>query len=78
MSGSYRTFNKYLKTESGSFAASGTASASTAGVYAASSTSTATGDTSYTTTGIYRSQTVPFLKKIDGTQNYLKTNVTFS
>ena len=78
VSGSYRTFNKYLKTESGSFPASGTASATTAGVYAASSTATATGDTSYTTTGIYRSQTVPFLKKIDGTQTYLKTNVTFS
>ena len=78
VSGSYRTFNKYLKTESGSFPASGTASADTAGVYAASSTATATGDTSYTTTGIYRSQTVPFLKKIDGTQTYLKTNVTFS
>ena len=78
VSGSYRTFNKYLKTESGSFPASGTASASTAGVYAASSTSTATGDTSYTTTGIFRSKTVPFLKRIDGTQTYLKTNVTFA
>jgi hypothetical protein len=46
-------------------------------VYDNTSTSVMTGDTSYTTTGIYRSQTVPFLKKIDGTQTYLKTNVTF-
>jgi len=78
VSGSYRTFNKYLKTESGSFPASGTASASTVGVYSASSTSTATGDTSYLTSGVYRSQTVPFLKKIDGTQTYLKTTAEFA
>jgi len=78
VSGSYRTFNKYLKIETGIYPASDTASASTAGVYSASSTSTATGDESYTTTGIYRSQTVPFLKRIDGTQTYLKTNVTFA
>lgn len=74
VSGSYRTFNKYL-VGSG---ASDTASAGTLGVYSASSTSTATGDTSYTTTGIFRSKVVPFMRQPDGTQLYLKTNVTFS
>ena len=31
----------------------------------------------YKTDGIYRSQTVPFMKRADGTQIYIKTNVTF-
>jgi len=76
VSGSFRTFNNYLR--SGTSSDSATAEATVAGVYQNTSTSVMTGDTSYTTTGIYRSQTVPFLKKIDGTQTYLKTNVTFS
>jgi hypothetical protein len=76
VSASFRTFNNYLR--SGTSTDSDTASATVTGVYANTSTSVMTGDTSYTTTGIYRSQTVPFLKKIDGTQTYLKTNVTFS
>jgi hypothetical protein len=76
VSASFRTFNNYLR--SGTSTDSATATASILGVYENTSTSTMTGDTSYTTTGIYRSQTVPFLKKIDGTQTYLKTNVTFS
>ena len=76
VSGSFRTFNNYLR--SGTSSDSATAEATVAGVYQNTSTSTMTGDTSYTTTGIYRSQTVPFLKKIDGTQTYLKTNVTFA
>ena len=76
VSASFRTFNNYLR--SGAETDSNTATASILGVYENTSTSVMTGDTSYDTTGIYRSQTVPFLKKIDGTQTYLKTNVTFS
>jgi len=76
VSASFRTFNNYLRSGAGTDSA--TAEATVVGVYQNTSTSTMTGDTSYTTTGIYRSQTVPFLKKIDGTQTYLKTNVTFA
>ena len=76
VSASFRTFNNYLR--SGATSDSNTSIASVTGVYDNSSTSVMTGDTSYDTTGIYRSQTVPFLKKIDGTQTYLKTNVTFA
>jgi hypothetical protein len=76
-SASYRTFTKYLKSTNVTYPASNAESASTAGVYSASATSTATGDTSYTTTGIFRSKVVPFLRTPNGTQLYLKTNVTF-
>ena len=76
VSASFRTFNNYLRSGTGTDSA--TATASVTGVYENTSTSVMTGDTSYTTTGIYRSQTVPFLKRIDGTQTYLKTNVTFA
>ena len=38
----------------------------------------ATGSTSYSTHGIYRSKVVPFLRDQSGTQYFLKTNVTFS
>ena len=76
VSASFRTFNNYLASGAGTDSA--TTTAEVVGVYANTSTSTMTGDTSYTTTGIYRSQTVPFLKKIDGTQTYLKTNVSFA
>jgi len=75
VSASFRTFNNYLR--SGAGTDSDTSTAGITGVYNNTSTSVMTGDTSYDTTGIYRSQTVPFLKKIDGTQTYLKTNVTF-
>jgi hypothetical protein len=77
-SASYRTFSKYLRSTNVSFPATNAESASTAGVYSASATSTATGDTTYTTTGIFRSKVVPFLRTPNGTQLYLKTNVTFS
>ena len=76
VSASFRTFNNYLRSGAGTDSA--TATASVTGVYENTSTSVMTGDTSYDTTGIYRSQTVPFLKRIDGTQTYLKTNVTFA
>lgn len=38
----------------------------------------ATGSTSYSTSGIYRSKVVPFLRDQSGTQYFLKTNVTFT
>jgi len=75
VSASFRTFNNYLR--SGTSSDSALSEALVAGVYNNTSTSVMTGDISYDTTGIYRSQTVPFLKRIDGTQTYLKTNVTF-
>ena len=71
-----KVINNYLASGAGTDSA--TTTAEVVGVYANTSTSTMTGDTSYTTTGIYRSQTVPFLKKIDGTQTYLKPNVSFA
>lgn len=77
-SASYRTFSKYLRSTDATYPATNSESATTTGVYNAVATSTATGDTSYTTTGIFRSKVVPFLRKPDGTQLYLKTNVTFS
>ena len=75
VSASFRTFNNYLR--SGSISDSDTAFAQELGVYDNTSTSLMTGDSTYTRTGIYQSKAVPFLKKIDGTQTYLKTNVTF-
>ena len=78
VSGSFRTFNKYLKSTDATYPATNTAYATSAGEYSAQAYSDATGDTSYTTTGIFRSKVVPFLRKADGTQLHLKTNVTFS
>ena len=77
VSGSFRTFNKYLKSVDATYPATNTAFATSAGEYSAQAYSDATGNTSYVTTGLYRSKVVPFLKKPDGTQLYLKTNVTF-
>jgi hypothetical protein len=78
VSGSFRTFNKYLKSEDATYPATNSAFATSAGVYTAQAYSDATGDTSYTTTGLFRSKPVPFIRQSDGTQLYLKTNVTFS
>ena len=78
VSGSFRTFGKYLKSVDSLYPATNTAYATTAGVYLAQAYSDATGDTTYTTTGIFRSKAVPFLRQSDGSQLYLKTNVTFS
>ena len=84
VSGSFRTFNKYLRSPDSTeqnpntFPANNSAYATSPGEYYAQAYSDATGDTSYVTTGIFRSQVVPFLRKADGTQLYLKTNVTFS
>jgi len=78
VSGSFRTFNKYLRSTDATYPATNSAFATTAGVYSAQAYSDATGDTSYTTTGLFRSKPVPFIRQSDGTQLYLKTNVTFS
>ena len=73
VSSSYRSFKKYLvgSGATNSAFASGTA-------YSSSASSFAEGSTTYNTNGIYRSKVVPFLRKNDGTQYYLKTNVTFA
>ena len=39
---------------------------------------TGTGSTGYTTTGVYRSKVTPYERKIDGTQLFLRTTVSFS
>ena len=87
VSASFRTFNKYLRSTDSTFPATGTTSVSSAGVYAARADSVATGDpatdgdpseSEYQKTGIFRSQTVPFMKNAAGAQLYLKTNVTFA
>ncbi len=45
---------------------------------AATSSTTTVSNAEYKTDGIYRSKTVPFMKRADGIQIYIKTNVTFS
>tara|TARA_R110000824_G_scaffold178231_1_gene357854 strand:- start:1952 stop:3205 length:1254 start_codon:yes stop_codon:yes gene_type:complete len=74
VSSSYRTFKKYLN----SAGTTNFAFAQTPGQYSSNANSFGTGDITYNTSGIYRSQVVPFFKKNDGTQYYLKTNVTFT
>lgn len=74
VSSSFRSFKKYLV----GAGASSRISASGTGGYVSTATSSATGSTTYNTNGIYRSKIVPFLRKDNGTQYYLKTNVTFS
>ena len=71
---SYRTFRKYLN----SAGTTNFAFAQTTGQYSSNANSFGTGDTTYNVNGIYRSKVEPFFKKNDGTQYYLKTNVTFS
>tara|TARA_R110000782_G_scaffold27764_4_gene70017 strand:- start:2238 stop:3488 length:1251 start_codon:yes stop_codon:yes gene_type:complete len=74
VSTSYRTFRKYLN----SAGTTNSAFAQSTGQYSASANSFGTGDTTYNVNGLYRSKVVPFFKRNDGTQCYLKTNVTFS
>jgi len=71
---SYRTFRKYLN----SAGTTNVAFAQSTGQYSSIANSFGTGDTTYNTNGIYRSQVEPFFKRNDGTQYYLKTNVTFT
>lgn len=74
VSSSYRTFTKYLN----SAGTTNSAFAQSTGQYSSTANSFGTGDTTYNVNGIYRSQVEPFFKKNDGTQHYLKTNVTFT
>lgn len=74
VSTSYRTFRKYLN----SAGTTNFAFAQSTGQYSATANSFGTGDTTYNVNGVYRSKVVPFFKKNDGTQYYLKTNVTFT
>ena len=71
---SYRTFRKYLN----SAGTTNSAFAQSTGQYSSTANSFGTGDTTYNVNGIYRSKVEPFFKKDDGTQHYLKTNVTFT
>ena len=71
---SYRTFRKYLN----SAGTTNSAFAISTGQYSSNANSFGTGDTTYNVNGIYRSKVEPFFKKNDGTQHYLKTNVTFT
>jgi hypothetical protein len=71
---SYRTFRKYLN----SAGTTNSAFAQSTGQYSSNANSFGTGDTTYNVNGIYRSKVEPFFKKDDGTQHYLKTNVTFT
>ena len=74
VSSSHRTFKKYLV---GSGATQSVFASGTSG-YSSIANSFAEGATTYNTNGVYRSKVVPFLRKNDGTQCYLKTNVTFA
>jgi hypothetical protein len=74
VSSSHRTFNKYLV---GSGATDSVVASGTSG-YSSIANSFAEGAVAYNTNGVYRSKVVPFLRKNNGTQCYLKTNVTFS
>ena len=71
---SYRTFRKYLN----SAGTNNSAFAQSTGQYSSIAESFGTGSTTYNVNGIYRSKVEPFFKSSDGTQYYLKTNVTFS
>lgn len=74
VSASYRTFNKYLN----SFGTTDVAFAQRVGVYRSIAESVGSGDLTYNTNGVFRSKVTPFLRKEDGTQMYLKTNVSFA
>ena len=72
-SSKFQTFTKYL------VGAGATRSAiSSSSTYTSLTQIEATGSTSYSTSGIYRSKVVPFLRDQSGTQYFLKTNVTFT
>ena len=73
VSSSWRSFPQYLN----SIGTTDSAYATRAGVYAAFANSYGAGDTSYTTTGIYRVELEKYTRAADGTQLYLKTIVTF-
>lgn len=73
VSSSWRSFPQYLN----SSGTTNSAYATRSGVYAAYANSYGAGDTTYTTTGIYRVELEKYTRAADGTQLYLKTIVTF-
>ena len=73
VSSSWRSFPQYLN----SSGTTDSAYATRAGVYAAYANSYGAGDTTYTTTGIYRVELEKYTRAANGTQLYLKTIVTF-
>jgi len=73
VSSSWRSFPQYLN----SSGTTDSAYATRPGVYAAYANSYGAGDTSYTTTGIYRVELEKYTRTADGTQLYLKTIVRF-
>lgn len=73
VSSSWRSFPQYLN----SSGTTDSADASVLGVYYAVANSYGAGDTTYTTSGIYRVDLAKYTRAVDGTQLYLKTIVTF-
>ena len=73
VSSSWRSFPQYLN----SSGTTDTSEATILGVYAAYANSYGAGDTTYTTSGIYRVELEKYTRAVDGTQLYLKTIVIF-
>ena len=73
VSSSWRSFPQYLN----SSGTTDTSEATILGVYAAYANSYKAGDTTYTTSGIYRVELEKYTRAVDGTQLYLKTIVIF-
>ena len=73
VSSNWRSFPQYLN----STGTTDTADASVLGKYYAEANSYGAGDTTYTTTGIYRVELEKYTRAANGTQLYLKTIVTF-
>lgn len=73
-SASFRNFSKYLN----SSGTTDVAFVEVLGKYSSIASSFGQGSLTYNTNGIFRSKVVPFLRKANGTQMYLKTNVSFS
>jgi hypothetical protein len=83
ISASHRTFNGYCRGDTAGLSGNTstiTTTSATLGSFGTFATTRMTGDpeSSYVKTGIYRSKVTPFLRTVDGTQTFLKTNVTFS
>ena len=73
-SASFRNFSKYLN----SSGTTDTAFVEVLGKYQSIAHSFGQGSLTYNTNGIFRSKVVPFLRKENETQMYLKTNVSFT
>jgi len=74
VSANWRSFPQFLN----SSGTTDTASASSAGEYFAEASSYGSGDTTYTTSGIYRVELDKYQRKADATQLYLRTVITFA